>query len=66
LLTEKAELLASRQKKPEQLFYQLEDYCWKQQIVIPSYTELAEYVTLSYNAFAVFQASCRINLKKYA
>lgn len=51
MLTEKAELLASQQKKPVQLFYRLIDFCWKHQIVIPSYTELSVYVTDSYNAF---------------
>lgn len=51
LLLDHAQLQASQQKKPLQIFMKLIDYCWKHQIVIPTYTELAEYVTESYNAF---------------
>lgn len=67
LLQEKAETLANLQKKPIQLFDQLVAFCWKHQIVMPSYTELAVCITESYNAFeakAVHRLSSHLNIQE--
>lgn len=50
-LLDQANHQASLQRKPKHIFGQLIDFCWKQQITIPSYTELAELVTKGFLTF---------------
>lgn len=45
---------AGLQRKPKHIFAQLIDFCWTQQLTIPSYTELAELVT---EGFLTFEAT---------
>lgn len=52
-LTEHAKWHTSKQKRPKQVFLALVDYCWKHHIEVPTYTELSDIVTRSYNEFEV-------------
>ena len=52
-LTEHAKWHTGKQKRPKQVFLSLVDYCWKHQIEVPTYTELSDIVTRSYNEFEV-------------
>ena len=48
-LTSLASQYACQQESPKQIFYALINACWKNQIAIPSYRELSEIITHSYN-----------------
>lgn len=50
-LLDQANHQAGIQRKPKHIFGQLIDFCWKQQIAIPSYTELADIVTKGFLTF---------------
>lgn len=53
---------AGLQRKPAYIFRQLITFCWKHQITIPTYTELAEIIT---EGFLVFEKNTLSDLKQH-
>ncbi len=49
LLAARVQLLTQQQLKPEQVFLAAVDFCWKQRIEIPSYHQLSNVITESFN-----------------
>lgn len=51
LLYHRATWLAQNQRKPKDVFWTLIDFCWDNQIVVPSYTEISDIITRCYNDY---------------
>jgi len=49
LVAEHVQLLAQQQLKPQQIFLATVDFCWKHRIEVPSYHQLSEVITDSFN-----------------
>ncbi len=48
-VAEHVQLLAQQQLKPQQIFMATVDFCWKHRIEVPSYHQLSEVITDSFN-----------------
>lgn len=49
LIMEHVQPLANKQLKPQQIFMSIVDFCWKNKIEIPTYHQLSEIITNSFN-----------------